>query len=72
MAYIDDFRLKLNEENILEPDIQKYMEEHTEIIPITFLLGHGFFGDAVFPQFEVGREKFSYPRLLNRGATREQ
>lgn len=60
MTYIDDFKAVFSKPGVLEPELQKYMEENTEVIPIPGLLTHGLFWGAVFPQFEVGRKKVDF------------
>lgn len=47
----------LNKTDKNENDIQRFLEEHTELIPLPFLLGHHLHDMAVISKFPLGNER---------------
>jgi len=53
----DEFRALIGSANVTEPDVQRFMEEHTELIPIVDVLGHGLAWEVVLSKFEIDRSR---------------
>jgi len=52
-----EFVSLIDRADVTEADVQRYLEEHSELIPTPFLLGHDLHGTAIISKFEIDRDK---------------
>ncbi len=56
-SIINNFRELIDRDDVTEPEIQTFMEKHSEIIPVPYLLGHDLLWNAVISKFVLDRDK---------------
>lgn len=52
---LDDFEALYSRNDIREAELHEYMESHSEVIPVPWLLGHDLQWNSVLSQFEISR-----------------
>ena len=54
---VEEFKKLLNDKNKDENDVQRYLEDNSELIPLPFLAGHQLHESAIISKLpiEIGR-----------------
>jgi hypothetical protein len=56
-ALKEQFRLLIDRPDVTEPEIQRFMEQHSELIPTPYRLNHDLYAEGILSKFELDRDK---------------